>query len=163
MTKIKISINHTLANNSVYLVWANSSQVDVNPSAPGVRHCSVLGKRAQGMLAPSSVMAECLRQQAFKVLILQGMTQFVSHFQNLHFIQFPRENSCSLPEKTFYGRSFHSANFRQNFQFRVNARRKANTGSNIPSLTLYLKSLILTFLKTNSFHPNKSISICSLS
>lgn len=78
------------------------------------------------MLAPSSMVAVCVRWQA--VIILRGVTQFVCHFQNLHFIQLLCENSCSLPKKPVYIRSIHSVNFRLYFQFRVNARRKANIG-----------------------------------
>lgn len=92
-----------------------------------VRLCSHLGKWARELLAPSSVTAERLRCQAFKLSVIYSVSQFVSHFQNLCFIQLVCKNSWFLPDKTFYGRSPHSANFRQNFQFRVNARRKANT------------------------------------
>ena len=136
--------------------------MDVNLSAPEMNKTRQPSRQVStGMLAPSSVVAVCVRWKT--ALILQGVTQFVSHFQYLHFMQLLCENSCSLPKKTVYKRSFHSVNFRLYFQFRVNAGRKANIGSNIPSLTLNLKSLILTFPRTNSFHPNKSISICSLS
>lgn len=93
--------------------------------------------------------------------ILRTETPFVSHFQNLHFLC---ENSCSLPKKPVYIYEASTV-LTSDSIFSLGLRPEENLTLvlNTPSLTLNLKNLIFTFLRTNSFHPNKSISICSLS
>lgn len=82
----------------------------------------------------------------------------VSHFHNLCFLQLLCKSSWSLPEKTFYGRSFLSANFRQNFQLRVNARRKANIGSKYTFLHLKLEGSD-PYIPENQFVSPKQINL----